>query len=64
MGPRARAASSVSAEVSTSVKRSDMVSMSAESTILPSRMNSTSVRMCSTSSTWWVVMMMVFCSSK
>jgi len=38
--------------------------MSADSTIFPSRMNSTSVRMCSISSTWWVVTMIVFCSSK
>src|SRR5690606_29530241 len=45
-GLRARAASALSALTMAAVKRSPRVSISVSSTILPSRMNITSVRMC------------------
>ncbi len=60
----ARAAPARSAFTITSMKRSPIASMSASRMILPSRMNIRSVRMCSISSTWWVVTTIVFCSSK
>src|SRR6185312_2951126 len=54
-GLSARAASALSGLTMTSAKRSLTSSMVASSTILPSLMNSRSVRMCSISSIWCVV---------